>query len=821
MPLFLQDVRYAVRTAFARRHRLVTVLAIATLAIGIGASAAVFSVFDTLLIRPLPYPESDRIAVLTETSSTGNGALGQGADDGVSLPNFQDWVKRNRSFEKLGSYRFDLFNLSGAEGPEAILGGRLSPEVFTILGLETGPHQIRPARGRVFGPGTERQRLAVVSYDLWKRRFALRESLLGDRLMVNGEPYTVVAILPPEFEFPSTVPSGANVGTRTLQFFTPFQEIQSPDCRGCRNIFALGQLKRGVSAEAAQQDMARVARELAAEFPKDDGKQAIRVTNLQEHTSGRLRPALVLFLAAMGCVLLITCVNVANLLLARGASRGRELSVRIALGASRGRLILQLLLESLVLGVVGGGFGLLCAQWGLNLLMRLAPVSLDRIGAVHLDLRVILFAALLSLVTSVLFGILPALQLSASVPSVALNETSRGGSAGRRATRVRQTLVGAEMALSVVLVIGAGLLIRSYATVRSQDAGFDIDHTLSFYLLLPHTRYPTDSSQRAFFRTAIQRIEQVPGVTSAAVISVPPLSSMGNSGSVVPEGVEVNGESEWPEAVFRQISPEYFNTMSIRLRAGRNFTLADTGSVASVAIMNEGLARRLFPGADPLGRRVKVWGKTRQVVGVVRDVREFGLDVASPIAIYVPSDQETTDGGGMVVRTRSDPSTAIATVRGALASIDPDLPLLGARSLQETLGDSLAERRFSMSLLVAFAAIALALAAIGLYGVLAYIVESRTREIGLRMALGAAPSRLVGSVVGDGIKLAALGLGVGLIGALALSRLLGGLLYGVSPLDPLVYITIPILLLGVAGLATLIPAVRASRVDPTEALRAE
>jgi putative ABC transport system permease protein len=675
-----------------------------------------------------------------------------------------------------------------------------------------------PVRGQVFHEASAGAPVAVLTYGLWQRRFGGRSDVAGMPVTVNGQSYTVLGVLPKEFEFPATIPSSANIGTRAIEFFTPLElNSENHSCRSCHNYSALGLLKPGVTAAMAQADMDRVGRELVAEYPADNRDDGIRVTDLQEHTSGALRPALLMILAAMACVLLIACVNVANLLLARGTVRAREIGLRVALGASRGQLIRQLLIESGVLGLLGAGLGLLLARWGLQAMIDMAPDNIDRLASVHINGRILVFTLGVSVLTSLLFGLLPALQLSGVAPGAVLAEGARGSSGGRRAFRSRSVLAAAQMTLSVVLLIGAGLLLRSYLVVRSQDAGFDIDHSLSFYFVLP-SRYDS-TAQRQFVRRAVERLEQVPGVVSAAFITVPPLSALGNTGTVIPDGMELGPNKVWPDASYRRVSREYLATMQIQVLQGRDFSLGDSLGAPLVALLTDGLARRLFGAASPVGRTVRVWGGRREVVGVIRGVREFGLDLEAPLGVYVPAEQEQSDAGGFVVRFQSDPARSIDTVRRTMATLEPELALVGARPLRETLSASLARRRFSMALLVSFAGLALLLAAIGLYGVLAYLVAQRNREIGIRMALGATERSVLGDVLSGGLKLAATGIGLGLVVAVAVVRVLHSMLFGVRAFDLPTFLGVPLLLLAVAVVATLLPARRAAKVDPVEILR--
>ncbi|MEO8452872.1 MAG: ABC transporter permease, partial [Gemmatimonadota bacterium] len=669
-------------------------------------------------------------------------------------------------------------------------------------------------------PGGPDEQVAVLTYGLWQRRFGGRMSVVGATVTVDGQPRTVIGVLPKTFEFPPTIPVGANVSVRAPEIFVPMGIEPSRAVRDNRSYFAFGRRREGVGLAAAQADLSRIARALAREYP-EDRDQDVLVADLQRHTSEHIRPALLLVAVAMAVVLLIACVNVANLLLTRGASRSRELALRSALGATRGRVARQLLTESVVLAGLGVGLGLILARWALEGLLAAAPANLDRMTAVRMDGTALLFAAVVGALTAVLVGAYPALALSSSPATGLGGESTRGATAGRGSHTVRRVLVMAEVALSLIMVIAATLLIRSYRAVEQVDGGFDTANTLTFLVMLSDQKYASAPVQRQFYRTAITRLEQIPGVVGAAAINVPPLSGLGNTGTVTPEGAATGPGSAWPDAAFRSVSQSYFSVAGVRLLSGRLFTAGDTAGAPNVIVLGRRLVARLFPDGRPIGRRVSVWGQAREVVGVVHDVREYGFDAEAPFAVFVPVEQEAFDIGGMVVRTKGDPALATDAIRQAVASIDPDLATLSMRSLRETLESSLAQRRFTMRLLATFAAVALLLAAIGLYGVLSHLVSERNREIGIRMALGATEATVVGAIVRDGLKLAGAGVVVGLIGAAASGRLLKGLLFGVTSMDPVTYVAVPLVLLGVAVAATLLPARRAARVDPVEVLRKE
>jgi putative ABC transport system permease protein len=819
----LQDLRLAWRSCLAPGHRIVTLVAMIALALGIGANTAVYSVLDGLLLRPLAFPHADRLVSLkyvAENDLAVNSAPGLG--DAMSFPNYQDIARLSPEFDAVASYQWDLLNLAGPDGAEALVSVRVEPGMWRVLGVGQGPDGLRMRLGQVFDStnGTIDAPVVVMTERLWKRSFGARPDVVGSTVRIDGRPVTVLGVLPATFEFPGVIPGAVNLSTRTPDLFTPLDRRGDLTQRSDQNYMVIGRLRAGVDLGAARADLAVVSGQLAAAYPAENQGRWIAATGLKERLSGYLRPLLYTLMGAMAVVLLIACLNVANLLLARGSARTRELSIRTALGASRQRLARQLLVESGLLAVAGLGLGVWVARVGLAALLALAPENIDRLDAVTIDLRVLAFAALITGVSAIGFGLLPAVQLSRTSPGAVLGETARGGvGAGR--VRSRRALVVVEVALSLVLVAAAGLLIRSYANVRSVDAGFEADHAFSFILMLSGQGYQADSGRSAFIRRAVTELDRIPGVIGAAAVSVPPLAGLGSSGTVSVDGAEFVPPNQRPSAAFRQVSPTYFDLMGIRHVAGRQFTVADDATRPDVAILSANLAAKLFGAVAPLGRRVTVWGRSREIVGVVGDIREYGFDAPAPFAVYVPTDQEPFFAGGFVLRTTADPSTLAEPVRHAIATVDPSLAMISARSLEATVAASLAQRRFSMTLLATFAGIALLLAAIGLYGVLAYLVSQRRREIGVRLALGASASRVLRRVLVDGLRLAGAGVVVGIAGAIGVAFLIRGLLFDVKPLDPVVLLTGPVVLGVVTVLATVIPARRAARVDPVEVLRAE
>jgi putative ABC transport system permease protein len=796
-----QDLRYGARMLV--KNQGFTLIAVLTLALGIGANTVIFSVVDAVLLRPLPYPNSDQLVMLWQGGRSSN-ELGRLP---VSPPELMDYREQNQAFQRLAAYTMADVNLSGTGEPERLRATVVSSDWFAALGIQ-------PMTGRVFLdnehiPGQNNS--VVLSYGLWQRRFGGDPNLLGQTLVLNGRAHTVAGIMPAGFRFPAEAELWLPLALRPEQL--------SPRQRDRHYLNVIARRKDGVSLEQAQAEV----RAIASRFP---GGTNARLVPLQEQLVGKVKTALLMLLVAVGFVLLIGCANVGNLLLAQAASRRTEMAIRLALGAGRSRLLRQLLTESLSLGVLGAGLGLLLASWGIDLLRTLSQDVIPRVKEIGLDSRVLGFTLGLSVLTSLLFGLAPALR--ASRPD--LNESLKaakgsGGSLGRH--RLRSLLVVSQMALALILLVGAGLLIRSFYRLTQVNPGFEPAQVLTADIALPFARYDTNEKRVAFYQQLVPRLEALPGVQSAGVVSDLPLSGMNADRSFTHDGIAPERmRRSPPSADYRHCSPNYFRAIRIPLVRGRYFTEQDALGTQRVAIINETLARRIWPNEDAVGKRITFFAPQgledwRVIVGVVGDVRHHGLSSETKPEIYVPQYQTPVATMTMVLRTTGDPQTVIAALREAVRSLDQDQPLFNIRSLEQLRSGSVASQRFSMLLLGLFAAVALLLAALGIYGVISYAVTQRTREIGVRIALGAQVKDVLKLVVKQGMTLALIGVLIGLGGALALTQLMKTLLFGVSATDPLTFAVVAMLLIAVALLAALVPARRATKVDPMVALRYE
>jgi putative ABC transport system permease protein len=804
---FLRDARYAVRV-LAKRPGFVAV-AVITLALGIGANTAIFSVVNAVLIRPLPYEGSHELVQIW-------GTLPQLDIAPMSPANFLEWREQNRGFERIAAYTGQNFNLSGVDEPERIRAARVSADLFELL-------RARPALGRAFMPEEDQHgshRVVILSHALWQRRFGGNPGIVGQTLTLNDQSYAVVGVMPPNFSFPRT----------TTEMWTPI--AFSPAERATRDtnyISVIARLKPGVTLEQARSEMEALARRQSEQYPQTNTGVGVKVVSYKEQVVGDARLSLLLSLGAVGFILLIACANVANLMLGRAAARRKEMTIRAALGASRRRVIQQLLTESVLLALAGGALGLLLALWGIDLLATLQPADIPRLAELRVDRVVLLFASALSLLTGVAFGLAPALQVSKLDLNDALKEGGKGaGEAGGR-HRLRSFLIVSEIALSLVLLIGAGLMIKSFWRLMQVDPGFNPENALTAVVSLPVAKYAETERQIAFFQQAVERVGNLPGVEAAGVTTDIPL--FGGSST----GFDVGGRPPYPPGQrpmveFRSVSPGYFRAMGIPLLRGRAFTEQDRADAPGVVIVNETLARRYFPGEDPVGKRLGLSAPTdwREIVGVARDARNFGLDEEVRPEAYMPYTQSTPGylSGSvsamiLVARTASDPQGLGASVKREVQALDSAQPVYNVKTMEQYMADSTARRRFNMLLLAIFAGVALVLAVVGLYGVMSYTVLQRTHEIGIRMALGARRGDVLRMIVGQGLILALVGAALGLAAAFALTRVIRGMLYGVGSTDPATFIAVTALLLIVSLLSCLIPARRATKVDPLIALRYE
>lgn len=805
-----QDVRYGSRQL--RRSPGFTIIAILTLAFGIGANAVIFSAVNSVLLRPLPYPNSNRLVQVWSTNPHTNRW-----GDWVSYPDFLDWRAENKVFEGLVAYRTWLTNITGGDHPDALFTVLASSSLFSVL-------QSQPVLGRSFLPDEDkpgRNHVVVLSDTLWRSRFGSDPHLVGKAVVINGESYTVIGIMPPRFKFPLGLPEGLAPSA-----WLPLGLDSSQSDRGSHNYRVVGRLSPGVTLSRAQSDMEAIARSLAQEYPADQSL-GVKVAGLEENVTSEVRPALLVLLGAVGLVLLIACANVGNLLLSRAVARQREVALRLAIGANRSRIVKQMLTESVLLALIGGGVGQLLAFQGLRVLIKLAP-SVPRLQDSTVDGRVLIFCSLLSVATGILFGLVPAFQAS----RIHLNEALKQSGPSRRlgsGIPIRRVVVVTEMALALMLLIGAGLLIRSFARLSNVELGFNPQNVLTAMTMLPESRYSAPNRQAAFFKEAIRRIEALPGVESvAAADSVPLLTN--DTGSVSVEGrPEPKLGGVWIQAERPKITPGYFRAMGIPLLRGRTFTWADNETSLPVAIVSEAAARLYWPNEDAIGKRVSVdeddesegrivW---RQVIGVVGDVRQDGLADKVRPSVYTPFSQLPTPFAALIVKCRIDPGSLADPLRRQLMVVDKDQPLFSIQPMPEVVADSVSNRAFQTVLLSLFAAVAMTLAAIGIYGVMSHSAAQQTREIGIRMALGAQKRDTLRLVVSQGMFLALLGVSIGVIAALALTRFMSSLLYGVKPTDPMTFIGVSLVLAAVSLVASYVPARRAAKVDPMVALRYE
>jgi putative ABC transport system permease protein len=807
MDSLLQDLRYAVRTLGERPG--FAVVAALTIALGVGGTTAMFGVVDAVLLRPLPYAEPDRL-VMVWTRTPG------GPQAAASWPEFVDWREQNHSFADMAAWRGQSVNLTGGAEPERVIGAFVSDRFFPLLGA-------RAVLGRTFTPAetdpATAQPVAVLGYGLWQRRFGGDPGILGRSLVLNGQSHTVVGVLGPEFDGGNAPASGWFMGS---DVFLPVSYFPNKKglTRGETEILVIGRLRPEVSLTQARTDMEVVARRLEQAYPDTHAGRGVEIVPLHEQIVGSYRPALFVLLGAVGLVLLIACANVANLLLARASRRRRELAVRAALGAGRSRLLRQLLTESALLALLGGGLGLVLGHWGLALLMSVAPSGVIP-ASTGVDGRVMAFALVLTAATGICFGLVPAVQASRPDLDGVLKEAGRGGS-GAAGHRFRDALVVAEVTLSLVLLVGAGLLLRSAVALQHADLGFRPDHVLTAEFRLPPAKYPEPRAIAAFFRQTLERLRAVPGIESAALVRAVPFSGNGGSTTYQVEGQPEPPKGREPMAQLNIVSTGYFRTMGIPQLEGRDFDEHDTPDVPAVAVVNDTMARQVWPGVDPIGRRVRLrdagWVT---VVGVVGDVRHSGPSEPPPPQVYTTHEQDARIFACVVARTAGDPMGMAAPMRAALWSVDKDQPVWKVRAMEDLVTGARGTAR-AMSLLVGvFAAVALALAAVGIYGVMAYAVSQRTREIGIRMALGAASGRVLRLVVGRALLLTGIAIVIGAAGATALARLLGTLLFGVGPADPFTFATAALALALVGTLAAYLPARRAARIDPVRALAEE
>jgi predicted permease len=810
MGSLLQDLRYGFRLLLKKPS--FTVAAVLTLAFGIGANTAIFTVVNAALLRPLPYREPDRLVHLFETTPQK-----QFGEREASYPDYLDWKTRSQVFEDLAGYSRRSFTITGRDAPDRLIGAAVTDGFFKVLGVE-------PVLGRSFQPGEDQPgaaQLAMISHGLWQRRFGGDSAIVGQSLNLNGTSYTVIGVLPPNFQFAPAGSAEVWVG------LNPNPNQLSRRFMHWLNI--IGRLKPGVTVSQASAGINAVGQSIAQEHPDSHTGTGVRVVSLHEQITGRVKPVLIVLLVAVCFVLLIACANVANLLLARSAARQKEIAIRTAMGASRWRLVRQLLTESILLALVGGSVALLLAQWGVDLLIARIPESqlgsMPYLQGLGLDGRVLLFAMSISLLTGIVFGLAPAFKSSKLNLQESLKEGGRTSAAATR-QRLRSLLVISEIALALVLLVGAGLMMKSLFRLLAVDPGFNPENLLTMRVSLPTTKYPEDGQLVAFHQQLLPRIENLPGVKNVGTVSVLPLVG-GNTSRFIVMGRPAPPPGEEMEGNIRDITPGYFHLMSIPVVRGRDFTDRDKQDTPPVVIINQTMANRLFPGTDPVGQRLTYSSIQNppqlEIVGVVGDEKIRGLDAEIAPVVYSPYLQDPDRTLNLVIRTTSDPNAVAAAVKSEIQSLDADLPVFDVRTIEQLIDNSPSTflRRYPAFLISVFAGVALLLAMVGIYGVISYSVSQRTHEIGVRMALGAQRSDIFKMILGQGLILTMIGIGTGLLTALVLTRFLSSLLFNVSANDPLTYIIVSLPLVCVSLLACYIPARKATRVDPMVALRYE
>ncbi|MGH9572812.1 MAG: ABC transporter permease [Candidatus Acidiferrales bacterium] len=815
MNCLLQDIRYAIR--ILAKARGFTIIAIVTLALGIGANTALFSVVDGVLLNPLPYTQPDRLVAIYTHTRTFNRSS-------ISYPNFLDWVRDNRSFSGLAAFRSESMNMTGLGEPERLKGEMVSANFFTTLG-------VKPVVGRSFVPQEDQIGAApvvLISEGLWKRKFAASPSAVGKALSLNGTAYTIVGVIPGDFHYAS-----GNFHLNT-DVFVPIGQWDAPlfrDRRTGMGMDAVGRLAPGVTLAQAQGDMDGIARNLANAYPDVDKGSGVAMLSLRDDVVGNIRPFLLVLLAAVGFVLLIACANVANLLLVRATGRAREFAIRAALGAAQTRVIRQLLTESVLLSLVGGSLGLLLAAWGTHAALSVLPNALPRSNEIHLNITVLLFALGISIFVGIVFGLVPALKTANPDLHETLKEGGRGGSGTRH--RTQNTFVIVEMALALVLLVGAGLMIRSLAVLWGVNPGYNPHSTLQLNVASALPIGGTPDEIRAAFLQLHNRFVSVPGVQAVSLeIGSTPMEGDSEVGFWL-EG-EPKPTSDMKDALFYSVQPDYLKVMGIPLLRGRFFTTDDNQHSTPVIVIDQEFAHLAFGNENPIGKRVnlQIIGTTPEVVGVVGHVKQWGLDEGSHSPVlaqfYFPISQIPDQlmplvarEVGVLIRTSTSPLAVVGGLRSTLERFNSQLVVYGVQPLDEVISDSLADRKFSMILLGVFAALALVLSAIGIYGVISYIVGQRTHEIGIRLALGAHPSDVLRLILGQGTKLALIGVAIGIGAAFALTSLMTKIIFGVSAHDPLTFVGVAIVLIAVAVAACYFPARRAMRTDPMIALRYE
>jgi putative ABC transport system permease protein len=807
MDALLNDLRYAFRMLV--RSAGFTTLVVVILALGIGANSAIFTIINAILLRPLPYPDANQLVEIFET------APGVGNVEGsVSYPNFQDWQSQSQSFAQVSAYQSDTFTLVGLGEPTTTQGAVVTSGLFSLLGVE-------PFSGRLFVPADDQPsayRVVLLSERLWRGRFNADPGLVGRAITINDQSYNVVGILPAGFDFPYQAPA--------TELWIPIPQSQdyaaAANSRAASFLNVVARLKRGITISHAHAEMATIANRLAEEYPEQVVGRSASVEPLQAQLVHGFRPALIVLFGAVGLVLLAACANIANLLLARSVVRRKEIAIRIALGAGGADLVRQLLIENVLLAVLGGVLGLLFSFWCLHSLLKFIPQDLPGVNAIHIDGSVLSYTLLVSVVTGIIFGLAPALQsLRLDLVSL-LKEGGRGSSAVSGHRYVRAFLVSAEVAVAMVLLVGAGLFIRSFAKLRATDPGFDGSNLLKADISLPRSRYPRPEQWSAFSQELVARTESLPGVLGAASVFPLPLSGTDRGIHLSVEGEPVSQINSTMLEQYLVVSPDFFDVMRIPLRRGRTFSLHDSAHSPNVAVISEAVARLFFPGKDPLGMRIFTGSggsNPREIVGVVGDIKFSNFETASQPQVYAPLAQSPFWSITLLVRTARTPLSYSSTVTEQVHAVDSGLPVDDVLAMESLISDSQAQPRFRTVMLGLFATLALVLATAGVYGVVSYGVSQRMHEIGIRVALGAQHGDILRLVVSQGMRTVLGGIGIGLIGAIVLGRSLTGLVYGVPAVDPVTFSVISAVLLFVGAVACCVPVLRALRIDPLDVLR--
>lgn len=808
-----QDLRNGARMLI--KHKSFTAVAVLTLALGIGANTAIFSVVKSVLLRPLPYAQADRLLQFRFYFPAIDHEQGW-----IALRDAVDWQAQSQSFESIGIYGYAVLNFSEDSLPEAIYGVRVSADLLPTLGVP-------PALGRYFSPEEDQpghNHVMILSDELWRRRFGANADIVGKTIRANQEDYIVVGVMPVGFNFPLNMPTTAKLPSQQMGYWHPLGLDAHKVSRADAGLNAIARLKPGVSLEQAQSEINLVAARLAVDYPDTNAGREVRLISLKDQVVGGVRLTLLILFGAVGLVILIACANIANLLLARADGRRREMAIRQALGASRRRLMRQALTESLLLALVGGGAGILLAQWTLPILLRLSPQAIPRLIEARVDGEVFSFTFAVCIVAGLLFGLVPAWRAAQGNLNADLKQASTTSSEKRSAAG--RALIVAEVAFTLVLTLGASLLLNSFVRLSNVELGFRADQVLAAVLLPPSSRYPNARSKIAFYSRVIERVKQLPGVESAAASDTLPYSGQSGGGQVRIEGrapvatIDPSLQSEWSN-----VTTDFLQTMGIPLLRGRLLDEHDTAEAPPVIVISETAAEQFWPGEDPLGKRLSFGadGKEpwRQVVGLVRSTRNGGLDQPQRPHVYAPVEQVLSPSNFLLVRSARPSPNLAEMVRKSVAAVDQEQPVFLAAPLENWVADSVARQRFGLLLLGLFGALALALASVGIYGVVSYGVAQRTREIGIRIAMGAQSRDVLRLIISQGMTPALLGVIIGVLGALALTRLLRSLLFGVSATDPLTFVLVAALLMGVALLACWLPARRAARVDPIIALRHE